>query len=110
MLATAQRARDAMLDLGGEPTGRVTVGMPPRVALGLSVPLVRSFRERFPARRHHSAGRPEPVAARVAGRGASGSALLFDPLPSPQLTYEPLMREQLLLVARRRAICRRACP
>jgi LysR family nitrogen assimilation transcriptional regulator len=26
-------------------------------------------------------------------------ALLFDPQPSPQLSYEPLMREQLLLVA-----------
>jgi LysR family nitrogen assimilation transcriptional regulator len=26
-------------------------------------------------------------------------ALLFDPQPSPQLSYEPLLREQLLLVA-----------
>ena len=35
--------------------------------------------------------------------------MLFDPLPSPQLAYEPLMREQLLLVAPPKAICRRAC-
>jgi LysR family nitrogen assimilation transcriptional regulator len=99
MLATAQRARDAMLDLGGEPTGRVTVGMPPRVALGLSVPLVRSFRERFPRAvitvlEGLSLSLREAL---VAGR--LDLALLFDPLPSPQLTYEPLMREQLLLVA-----------
>ena len=89
----------AMTDLGQEPAGRVTVGMPPRVALGLSVPLVRSFRERFPRAvitvlEGLSLSLRESL---VAGR--LDLALLFDPQPSPQLAYEPLMREQLLLVA-----------
>lgn len=48
MLDAARRGRDAMHELGRVPGGRVTVGMPPRVALALSVPLVRRFRERFP--------------------------------------------------------------
>ena len=99
MLDTARRGRDAMNDLGQEPAGRVTVGMPPRVALGLSVPLVRSFRERFPRAvitvlEGLSLSLRESL---VAGR--LDLALLFDPQPSPQLAYEPLMREQLLLVA-----------
>jgi LysR family nitrogen assimilation transcriptional regulator len=99
MLDTARRGRDAMNDLGQEPAGRVTVGMPPRVALGLSVPLVRSFRERFP-RAVITVLEGLSLALReslVAGR--LDLALLFDPQPSPQLSYEPLMREQLLLVA-----------
>jgi len=99
MLETARRGRDAMHDLGREPGGRVTVGMPPRVALGLSVPLVRSFRERFPRAvitvlEGLSLSLRESL---VAGR--LDLALMFDPQPSPQLAYETVMREQLLLVA-----------
>lgn len=99
VLETARRGRDAMHDLGTEPAGRVTVGMPPRVALGLSVLLVRSFRERFPRAvitvlEGLSLSLRESL---VAGR--LDLALMFDPQPSPQLAYEPLMREQLLLVA-----------
>jgi LysR family nitrogen assimilation transcriptional regulator len=99
MLETARRGRDAMHELGQEPGGRVTVGMPPRVALGLSVPLVRSFRERFP-RAVITVLEGLSLALReslVAGR--LDLALMFDPQPSPQLAYETLMREQLLLVA-----------
>ena len=99
MLDTARRARDAMHDLGTEPSGRVTVGMPPRVALGLSVPLVRGFRERFP-RAVITVLEGLSVSLReslVAGR--LDLALMFDPPPSPQLAYEAVMREQLLLVA-----------
>ena len=99
MLETARRARDAMHDLGQEPAGRVTVGMPPRVALGLSVPLVRGFRERFPRAvitvlEGLSLSLRESL---VAGR--LDLALMFDPQPSPQLSYEAVMREHLLLVA-----------
>jgi LysR family nitrogen assimilation transcriptional regulator len=43
MLDTARRGRDAMHDLGQSPLGRVTVGMPPRVAMGLSVPWCAAF-------------------------------------------------------------------
>src|SRR6185295_16546041 len=47
-LEAARGARAAMHDLGEDPQGRITVGLPPRVALGLSVPLIRGFRQRFP--------------------------------------------------------------
>ena len=99
MLDTAQRARDAMQDLSSNPGGRVLVGMPPRVALGLSVPLIRAFRQRFPRavitvlEGLSLALRESLVADRL------DLALMFDPIPSPQLSYEPMMRERLLLVA-----------
>jgi len=99
MLDTAARARDEMREMHASPGGRVVVGLPPRVALGLSVPLVQRFRERF----------PRAVIAVLEGlslslresliAGRLDLALLFDPPASGQLHYEPLMRERLLLVA-----------
>jgi LysR family nitrogen assimilation transcriptional regulator len=99
VLTTLRRAADEMRDLSDNPGGRVTVGMPPRVALGLSVPLVRRFRKRFPRAvitviEGLSLSLRESLAA-----GRLDMALMFDPHPSPQLAYEPLMRERLLLVA-----------
>lgn len=99
MLEQARSAREAMHDLGANPAGRITIGMPPRVALGLSVPLVRAFRQRFP-RAVITVLEGLSVSLReslVAGR--LDLALMFDPLPSPQLSFELLMRERLLLVA-----------
>lgn len=99
ILDTSRRACDELRDLSSNPSGRVIVGMPPRVALGLSVPLVRGFRERFP-RAVITVLEGLSLALReslIAGR--LDLALLFDPSPSAQLRYEPLMRERLLLVA-----------
>lgn len=99
MLEIARRAREELRDLEVNPGGRVTVGMPPRVAMRLSVPLIRGFRERFPravitVQEGLSLALREQLAA-----GRLDMALLFDPMPSPQLSVEPLMRERLLLVA-----------
>lgn len=101
MLDTSRRACDELRNLSANPSGRVIVGMPPRVAMGLSVPLVRRFRERFP-RAVITVLEGLSLALReslIAGR--LDLAMLFDPLPSAQLKYEPLMRERLLLVAPR---------
>ena len=99
ILDTEQRAREELRELHGNPTGRVLVGMPPRVALGLSAPLVQNFRTRFPQAvitvlegLSHSL-REQLISGRL------DLALLFDPLPSPQIKCEPLLRERLLLVA-----------
>lgn len=99
MLDTAQRAREELRELHASPGGRITVGLPPRVAAGLGATLVTQFRERFPR------------AAVTVSEGLSlhlrewlidgrlDLALLFDPLPTPQLDYETLLRESLLMVA-----------
>lgn len=99
LLDIARQAHDELRDLDSSPSGRVIVGMPPRVALGLSAPLVRAFRERFP-RATITVLEGLSIALReslIAGR--LDLALLFDPQPSPQLKVETLMRERLLLVA-----------
>jgi LysR family transcriptional regulator, nitrogen assimilation regulatory protein len=99
LLEASRRALDELRDLDANPSDRVIVGMPPRVALGLSVPLVQAFRERFP-RAVVTVLEGLSLALReslIAGR--LDLALLFDPLPSVQLKYEPLMRERLVLVA-----------
>ncbi|WP_019937493.1 LysR substrate-binding domain-containing protein [Bordetella sp. FB-8] len=99
MLDTAKLARNELRELHASPGGRVIVGMPPRVALGLSVPLIQRFRERFPrAVITVLEGLSVPLReSLIAGR--LDLALLFDPLVSPQLEYQKLMRERLLLVA-----------
>lgn len=99
LLERADRARTELRELQASPGGRVTVGLPPRVALGLSVPLVHAFRERFP-RAVITVLEGLSMALReslIAGR--LDLALLFDPPPAPQIRCEPLLREPLLLVA-----------
>lgn len=99
MLEIARRARDELGEMEESPGGRIVVGMPPRVALGLSTALVQRFRQRFP-RAVITVLEGLSVALReslIAGR--LDLALLFDPAPSPQLSFQPLMREKLLLVA-----------
>ncbi|MET3381734.1 LysR substrate-binding domain-containing protein [Variovorax paradoxus] len=99
MLDISRRARDELQELDESPGGRIVVGMPPRVALGLSTPLIQQFRERFP-RAVITILEGLSVSLReslIAGR--LDLALLFDPAASPQLSFQPLMREKLLLVA-----------
>lgn len=95
----ARRARDELRDLNASPTGRVRIGLPPRVALAMSAPLVQRFRERFP-RAVVSISEGLSLHLRewlIDGR--IDLALLFDPAASPQLDVRTLRREPLLLVA-----------
>ncbi|MBS0455511.1 MAG: LysR family transcriptional regulator [Proteobacteria bacterium] len=99
MLDLERRARDELRDMDESPGGRVVVGLPPRVALGMSAALIQRFREQFPRAvitvlEGLSASLRESL---IAGR--LDMALLFDPAAAPQLSYEPLIREKLLLVA-----------
>lgn len=99
MLDIARHARDELRDMDESPSGKVVVGMPPRVALGMSTPLIQRFREKFPRAvitvlEGLSISLRESLIA-----GKMDLALLFDPAVSPQLSYEPLIREKLLLVA-----------
>lgn len=99
MLDISRRAREELRDMDESPGGRIVVGMPPRVALGLSTQLVQHFRQRFPRAvitvlEGLSVSLRESLIA-----GKLDLALLFDPAASPLLDYQPLMRERLVLVA-----------
>jgi LysR family nitrogen assimilation transcriptional regulator len=97
----AERARSDMADRQQNPRGRLTVGLPPRVAHVITADLVERFHARYP-----DAGITvmEDLSLRlrewlVAGR--ADVAVLFDPPSSPQVQLEPLVREPLVLVSRR---------
>src|SRR5215470_11780193 len=96
----AQRARSDMADRQQNPRGRLTIGLPPRVAHVITADLVERFHARYP-----EAGVTvmEDLSLRlrewlVAGR--ADLAILFDPSPSPQLHLETLLREPLVLVSK----------
>lgn len=96
----ADRARADMLDRQRSPRGRITVGLPPRVAHVITGDLVERFRAQFP-----DAGISvmEDLSIRLRESLVAGTldmAIAFDPPPSPQIHCETLVREPLVLVSR----------
>ncbi|WP_447918779.1 LysR family transcriptional regulator [Achromobacter aegrifaciens] len=99
LLTLAERAKEDLQTLRETPTGKVVVGLPPRIARVLTPPLVQAFRRSFP---EASIAVAEGLSAQVREwllAGRVDLALLYDPAPSPQLAYESLFREDLVLVA-----------
>jgi LysR family nitrogen assimilation transcriptional regulator len=98
LLALADRAREDLQSLRESPSGKVVIGLPPRVAVVATPPLLQAFRQAYPAAAITVA---EGLSAQVREwllAGRVDLALLYDPPPSPQLTYESLFREELVLV------------
>ena len=99
MLNAAENAKFQIKEMKNDPTGRVVVGLPHRVAMGLCVPLIKQFRNTL----------PNALISVVEGlslslrddliNGRIDIGLLFDPAPTPLLKYETLLRERLILVA-----------
>jgi LysR family nitrogen assimilation transcriptional regulator len=99
MLNAAEEAKFQIKEMRNDPTGKVAVGLPLRVSMGLCVPLIKRFRAQW----------PNALITVVEGlslslregliNGRIDIALLFDPAPTPLLKYETLMRERLMLVA-----------
>lgn len=99
LLEGARQARQQLQDMGDEPSGRVVVGLPHRVASGLCVPLVERFRHKLPkAMISISEGLSLSLREDLL-QGRIDLALLFDPAPTPLIVDEALMRERLILVA-----------
>jgi LysR family nitrogen assimilation transcriptional regulator len=99
LLEGARQARRQLMDMNEEPSGRVVVGLPHRVATGLCVPLVERFRRELPnAMISISEGLSLSLREDLL-QGRIDLALLFDPAPTPLIVSEPLMRERLILVA-----------
>ncbi|MCG7324237.1 LysR family transcriptional regulator [Achromobacter sp. ACRQX] len=99
LLALAERAKEDLQTLRETPTGKVMIGLPPRIARVLTPPLVQAFRQNFP---DASIAVAEGLSAQVREwllAGRVDLALLYDPAPSPQLAYESLFREDLVLAA-----------
>jgi len=95
----ADRARVDMRERQLTPSGRITIGLPPRVAHAMTADLVQGFRNEFPDAAISVA---EGLSMRlrewlIAGR--LDIAVLFDPPASPLLHMETLVREPLVVMA-----------
>lgn len=99
MINAATRAREELDDMGNSPSGRIVVGMPTRIAHRFGLVFVQLFQKRFPrAMMSLREGMSVPMKEALIN-GRLDMALLFDPSPSPQLSFKELVREQLFLVA-----------
>ena len=99
LLTLAARAKEDLQDLRDTPTGKIAIGLPPRVARCVTPPLVQAFRRACP---EASITVAEGLSTQVREwllAGRIDLALLYDPPASPQLTYESLLREDLVLAA-----------
>ncbi|MBA4328937.1 MAG: LysR family transcriptional regulator [Polaromonas sp.] len=99
IFALADQARADMRERQLTPSGRITIGLPPRVAHAMTADLVQRFRAEFPDAAISVA---EGLSMRlrewlIAGR--LDIAVLFDPPASPLLQMETLVREPLVVMA-----------
>lgn len=99
ILMQVSRTREELAGLRGAPTGHVVVGLPPTFERLFTLPLVKSFRERFPAA---SIGMMEGLSAAVVEWVVTGRVdigLVFNPAPSPALEIRPLLEAPMFLVS-----------
>ena len=104
IIELAERAREELRDMDRTPRGRVVVGLPPRVAQVATTRLVQRFRARFPSAVVTFAEGLSVHLREWLVAGRIDLALLFDPPASPQLSYETLAHESLILAAPRRGV------
>ncbi|MFZ4285613.1 LysR family transcriptional regulator [Variovorax sp. HJSM1_2] len=93
----AERARTDMHERRASPHGRVTVGLPPRVAQVLTADLIERFRAQYP---DAVICVVEALSIRLREwlvAGKLDAAILFDPPHSAQVQEETLAREPLVL-------------
>lgn len=96
----AERADADMRERGAQPRGRLTVGLPPRVARVIGAELVQRFHALFPGA---TITVVEDLSIRLREAMISGRldlALAYEPPRSPQLQQEVLVREPLVLASR----------
>jgi LysR family nitrogen assimilation transcriptional regulator len=99
LLRQLAATRDVVSGAGGAIRGRVVVGLPPILAAALSTPLVGAFVERMPKA---SITVREALSYYLEDwllQGRLDVALIFNPRASPDLIAEPVVDDELVLVA-----------
>ena len=95
----AEKARADMLERQIVPSGRITIGLPPRVAHAITADLVERFRAEFP---DATISVEEGLSIRLREALVAGRldvAILYDPPASPLLNIETIAREPLILLS-----------
>lgn len=98
ILQQVDRARDELAREAGTPVGRVTVAAPPSVEKFLTVPLVKSFRSRFPAANLAMIGGLSFYIQEWLVTGRIDIGIAYNPSPSPALEIIPFLEEELFLI------------
>jgi LysR family transcriptional regulator, nitrogen assimilation regulatory protein len=98
ILHQVERAREDLGRVRGGLAGRVAVGMPTSVAKVLTVPLIRAFRERMPDATLSISEGLSVAMNDALTIGRIDIALLYNPLPSPDVELTELIEEDLVLV------------
>lgn len=96
-----QRVAQAREDLGSqrdEPTGHVTIGLPPSIARQLTLPLIDGFRRELPRARLAIVEGLSTHVAEWISTGRVDVGLLHNPESLPSLEITPVLEEPLCLV------------
>lgn len=99
MLDLADRAGKELTELKHNPKGQVTIGLPPRFANEYGPLIVEQFRERYPRAMITITEGLSHYLRELLMTNRIDLAIMFDPMPSPQLTYEIMSTETLILLA-----------
>ena len=99
ILHQVERAKEDMGRMRGALAGRVAVGLPPSVAGVLTVPLVRSVRERLPDAALAITESLSTAMQESLLTGRLDIALLYNPQPSTDVDSETVLEEELFLVS-----------
>jgi LysR family transcriptional regulator, nitrogen assimilation regulatory protein len=98
ILHQVERAREDLGRVRGGLAGRVAVGMPTSVAKVLTVPLIRAFKERMPEASLSISEGLSVAMHESLTIGRLDIALLYNPLPGPDIELTELAEEDLVLV------------
>jgi LysR family transcriptional regulator, nitrogen assimilation regulatory protein len=98
ILHQVERAREDLGRVRGALAGRVAVGMPTSVAKVLTVPLIRAFQQRMPEASLSISEGLSVALHESLTVGRLDIALLYNPLPAPDMVLTELLQEDLVLV------------
>lgn len=99
ILVQVRRARDELTETKDAMVGQVILGLPPSIAMLLTVPLVKSFRNSFP---QGTFSVVEALSAAVMEwllEGRIDMGLVYNPAPLPSVEIRPLRDQDVFLIS-----------
>lgn len=105
VLESVEKGRQAMRSASTDLTGRISVGLVPRVARALTPPLVQAFRARFPNASISIVEGKTPALISALNLGHIEIAVLFNLEAPDDLYIEPLSEEHYVLIGLRTSTC-----
>jgi len=100
ILYQAERLREELGRSRGALVGHVALGMPPSLLKILAVPILREFKARLPAAKLSIREGLTTSMHEALLSGRLDLALLYNAAPSPDVDLQPLLKEEMFLVAR----------